>query len=81
LRFGGQNKLLGGQDVCFHYGNKLFWAQQNLGGTKKLGTLPLNVPTAMGLKQSKVSSKFQQICRLLTVEIVVSEHIFVLGSQ
>jgi len=29
--------------------NKLFWAQQNLGGTKKLGTLPLNVPMAMSL--------------------------------
>jgi len=29
--------------------NKLFWAQQNLGGTKKLGTLPLYDPMATGL--------------------------------
>jgi len=27
--------------------------------------------------KEKVTSKFQQICRLLSVEIVVSEHIFV----
>jgi len=45
--------------------------QQNLGGTKNLGTLPPNAPL------DKVSYiKFQQICRLLTVEMVVLEHIF-----
>jgi len=26
------------------------WAQQNLGVTKKLGTLPLNAPMLMGLE-------------------------------
>jgi len=55
--------------------NKLSGAQQNLGGTKNLEALPLNAPLPWGWHKVKVTSKFQQICRLLAVEIVVSEQI------
>ena len=46
-RFGGQNKLLVGQDFCFYYS---ICFKQTFLGTKKLGTLALNVPMAMDLE-------------------------------
>jgi len=42
-------------------------------GYKNLGVMP---PWLQAWHKAKVTSKFQQICRLLTVEIVVLEHIF-----
>jgi len=48
-----------------------------MGAQKNLRTLPLNAPMARAWHKVKVKSKFQQqIYRLFTVEIAVSEHIF-----
>ena len=73
MRIGGQNKLLRGQDFAFYSVclKQTFLGTKKFGGHKKLGTMPLNTPWIR-----KVTSKNQQIRRLLTVEIVVLEHIF-----
>jgi len=36
------------------YSKKLFWAQENFGGTKDWGTLPPNAPKVTGPLQSNV---------------------------
>jgi len=45
--------------------NKIWWALTNL------GTLPLNAPWPQAWHKVKLTSIFQQICKLLTLEIVI----------